>query len=127
VKSITNVTGSITFSRYGEMIYFRVVSTFATGMIMICPMKHRLTSRLKGLSLGGFFGAMHIDECLWMHVCGCSVLAAKNLGLDAYDSFLDHTYLVDRTTTIREYFQAGLGVGIMDEQPPVALRERYGG
>lgn len=55
------------------------------------------------------------------------VLAAKNLGLDAYDSFLDHTYLGDRTTTIRKYFQAGLGVGIMDEQPPVALRERYGG
>ena len=62
-----------------------------------------------------------------VHACGCSVLAAKNLGLDAYDSFLDHTYLGDRTTTIREYFQAGLGVGIMDEQPPYALRERYGG
>lgn len=55
------------------------------------------------------------------------VLAAKNLGKDAYDSFLDHTYLGDRTTTIRRYFEAGLGVGVMDEHPPEALRERYGG
>ncbi|KAG0584864.1 hypothetical protein KC19_3G240500 [Ceratodon purpureus] len=55
------------------------------------------------------------------------VLAAKNLGSDAYDSFLDHTYLGDRTTTIRKYFEAGLGVGVMDEEPPAALRDRYGG
>lgn len=55
------------------------------------------------------------------------VLAAKNLGIDAYNSFLDHTYLGDRTTTIRKYFEAELGVGVMDEQPPEVLRERYGG
>jgi hypothetical protein len=62
-----------------------------------------------------------------MHVCGCSVLAAKNLGMDAYDSFLDHTYLGDRKTTIRKYFEAGLGVGVMDELPPEAWKERYSG
>lgn len=62
-----------------------------------------------------------------VHTCGRSVLAAKNLGMGAYDSFLDHTYLGDRTTTIRKYFEAGLGVGVMDERPPEALRDRYGG
>lgn len=55
------------------------------------------------------------------------VLAAKNLGEDAYESFLDHTYVADRRTTIRTYFKHGLGVGIMNEKPPEALRERYGG
>lgn len=59
--------------------------------------------------------------------CLCSVLAAKNLGLDEYNSFLDHTYLGDRTTTIRQYLESGLGVGVMEELPPIALQERYGG
>ena len=62
-----------------------------------------------------------------VHACGCSVLAAKNLGSDAYNNFLDHTYLGDRTSTIRKYFEVGLGVGIMDEQAPLSLRDRYGG
>jgi len=55
------------------------------------------------------------------------VLAAKKLGLDEYNSFLDHTYLGDRTTTIRQYLESGLGVGVMEELPPIALQERYGG
>jgi hypothetical protein len=33
--------------------------------------------------------------------------------MDADDSFLDHMYLGDRKTT----FEAGLGVGVMDELP----------
>lgn len=54
------------------------------------------------------------------------VLAAKNLGEAAYDNFLDHTFLGDRKTTIREYL-ASTGSGIMEEEPPEALRGRYGG
>uniref|UniRef100_A0A0E0L1H4 Uncharacterized protein n=1 Tax=Oryza punctata TaxID=4537 RepID=A0A0E0L1H4_ORYPU len=54
------------------------------------------------------------------------VLAAKNLGEPAYINFLDHTYLGDRTTTIREYL-ATTGAGIMEEEPPESLKSRYGG
>lgn len=56
----------------------------------------------------------------------CSVLAAKNLSDAAYSNFLDHTFLADRKTTIREYL-ATTGSGIMEEEPPEALRARYGG
>ncbi|CAI9119036.1 OLC1v1020685C1 [Oldenlandia corymbosa var. corymbosa] len=54
------------------------------------------------------------------------VLAAENLGVDAYNNFLDHTYLGDRKTTIREYL-ATTGSGIMEEEPPESLKMRYGG
>ncbi|KAL5713183.1 hypothetical protein ACHQM5_015285 [Ranunculus cassubicifolius] len=54
------------------------------------------------------------------------VLAAKNLSDIAYNNFLDHTFLGDRKTTIREYL-ATTGSGIMEEQPPEALKNRYGG
>ncbi|KAK1315636.1 hypothetical protein QJS10_CPA05g00324 [Acorus calamus] len=53
------------------------------------------------------------------------VLAAKNLGQAAYDNFLDHTFISDRKTTIREYL-ATTGSGIMEEEPPEHLRSRYG-
>ncbi|BBM98375.1 hypothetical protein MPTK1_1g12980 [Marchantia polymorpha subsp. ruderalis] len=53
------------------------------------------------------------------------VLAAKNLSQAAYESFLDHTYLGDRTTTIRQHLASN--ERIMQEEPPLALRERYGG
>lgn len=56
----------------------------------------------------------------------CSVLAAKNLSDMAYDNFLDHTFLGDRGTTIREYL-AHSGSGIMKEEPPEDLKHRYGG
>lgn len=55
-----------------------------------------------------------------------SVLAAKNLGDTAYSNFLDHTYLADRQTTIRQYL-ATAGSGIMEEEPPESLKTRYGG
>ncbi|KAH6757262.1 hypothetical protein C2S53_020911 [Perilla frutescens var. hirtella] len=54
------------------------------------------------------------------------VLAAKNLSDMAYDNFLDHTFLGDRRTTIREYL-ATSGSGIMEEEPPEDLKHRYGG
>ena len=53
------------------------------------------------------------------------VLAAKNMGRDCYDSFLDETFLVDRCTTVREYLQKFPQV--MDILPPPELAERYGG
>lgn len=56
----------------------------------------------------------------------CSVLAAKNLGEEAYNNFLDHTFLADRQTSINEYL-ATTGSGIMEEEPPESLKERYGG
>jgi hypothetical protein len=53
------------------------------------------------------------------------VLAAKNLSKEAHDSFLDHTYLGDRSTTIRQHLAKDQQ--IMAEEPPPLLRERYGG
>lgn len=53
------------------------------------------------------------------------VLAAQGLGKEAEDSFLDHTYLGDRGTTIREHLARDLS--IMKELPPPELKERYSG
>ena len=53
------------------------------------------------------------------------VLAAERLGGVAYESFLDDTYLVDRTTTIRQYLAAYPEV--MTTLPPPELAARYGG
>eukprot|EP00547_Thalassionema_nitzschioides_P006610 CAMPEP_0194211614 /NCGR_PEP_ID=MMETSP0156-20130528/10700_1 /TAXON_ID=33649 /ORGANISM="Thalassionema nitzschioides, Strain L26-B" /LENGTH=243 /DNA_ID=CAMNT_0038939223 /DNA_START=88 /DNA_END=819 /DNA_ORIENTATION=- len=53
------------------------------------------------------------------------VLAAKAMGQECYDSFLDETFLVDRTTTIRSYLESN--PQIMITEPPPGLRERYGG
>ncbi|CAA6661974.1 unnamed protein product [Spirodela intermedia] len=47
------------------------------------------------------------------------VLAAKNLGQEAYDNFLDHTFIADRETSIRQYLSS-TGSGIMQEEPPEA-------
>ncbi|CAK9228238.1 unnamed protein product [Sphagnum troendelagicum] len=55
------------------------------------------------------------------------ILASKNLGPDAYENFLDHSYLGDRTTTIRKYLESPIGRGIMDEVVPASLHDRYGG
>lgn len=54
------------------------------------------------------------------------MLAAKNLGDEAYNDFLDHTFLGDRKTSIREYL-ASTGAGIMEDEPPEDLKFRYGG
>lgn len=54
------------------------------------------------------------------------VLAAKSLGDEAYNNFLDHTFIADRKTTIRKYFEK-MGTSIMDEEPPESLKTRYGG
>lgn len=56
----------------------------------------------------------------------CSLLAAKSVSDVAYNNFLDHSFLADRKTTIREYL-ATTGLGIMEEEPPESLKARYGG
>jgi len=53
------------------------------------------------------------------------VLAAKKLSDDISNNFLDHTYLADRKTTIRQYLEQK--PDIMTELPPENLRERYNG
>ncbi|XP_014499135.1 uncharacterized protein LOC106760187 [Vigna radiata var. radiata] len=78
------------------------------------------------------YGRWNIDKIWRDDVLPCRVylrhcvLAAKNLGETAYNNFLDHTYLADRKTSIREYL-ATTGSGIMEEQPPESLKHRYGG
>lgn len=54
------------------------------------------------------------------------ILAAKNLADEAYNNFLDHTFLGDRKTTIREYLVT-TGSGIMEEEPPESIKAFYGG
>lgn len=61
--------------------------------------------------------------------CACYLrhcaLAAERLGPLAHASFLDETYLCDRTTTVRAYLDAHPEV--LTTLPPEELRERYGG
>lgn len=77
-----------------------------------------------------YFHSNYYSYELWAKVDDqtsiCSVLAAKNLSEVAYNNFLDHTFLGDRKTTIREYL-ATTGSGIMEEEPPESLKTRYGG
>ncbi|KAK6772761.1 hypothetical protein RDI58_027999 [Solanum bulbocastanum] len=78
------------------------------------------------------YGRYNIDKIWRDDIFPCRVylrhcvLAAQNLCDLAYDNFLDHTFLGDRRTTIREYLST-TGSGIMDEEPPELLKERYGG
>ncbi|KAK3016351.1 hypothetical protein RJ639_005735, partial [Escallonia herrerae] len=59
-------------------------------------------------------------SCLAVFIFG----TAKNLGDAVYNNFLDHTFLGDRCTTIRDYL-ATTGSSIMDEEPPELLKIRY--
>ena len=53
------------------------------------------------------------------------VLAAQWLGAEAYASFLDGTFLSDRTTTLRQHLAAN--PDILEELPPPSLIGRYSG
>jgi len=53
------------------------------------------------------------------------VLAATKLGDACLNSFLDDTFLIDRTTTLRLYLEQHPEV--METLPPPELAERYGG
>jgi hypothetical protein len=53
------------------------------------------------------------------------VLAAKGFCAEAYESFLDATYLSDRVTTVRQHLQNN--PEILQELPPPELVGRYSG
>lgn len=53
------------------------------------------------------------------------VLAAQHFCPEAYENFLDQTYLGDRTTTVRQYLK--VHPDIMQELPPPSLAQRYCG
>eukprot|EP00258_Populus_trichocarpa_P049535 XP_024465554.1 uncharacterized protein LOC112328829 [Populus trichocarpa] len=78
------------------------------------------------------YGRYNIDKIWRDDILPCRaylrhcVLAAKNLSDAAHSNFLEHTFLGDRKTTIREYL-ATTGAGIMEEEPPESLKTRYGG
>lgn len=52
-------------------------------------------------------------------------LAAKSMGDECLDSFLDETVLVDRQTTVREYLKENPRV--LETEPPPSLVGRYSG
>jgi hypothetical protein len=56
------------------------------------------------------------------HCC----LAAQNMGPTCYDSFLDETFLVDRTTTLRQYLQQYPRL-LQEIVVPPELQDRYCG
>ncbi|XP_011622831.1 uncharacterized protein LOC18432782 isoform X2 [Amborella trichopoda] len=78
------------------------------------------------------FGRLNIFKIWRDDVLPCRVylrhcvLAARNLNEEAYNNFLDHTFLADRKTTIREYL-ANAGSGVMEEEPSESVRGRYDG
>jgi len=53
------------------------------------------------------------------------VLAARNAPDYVTDSFLDDTFLADKTTPLRAYLEAT--PELMDTEPPAEFRERYSG
>uniref|UniRef100_A0A7S4EK54 Uncharacterized protein n=1 Tax=Pseudo-nitzschia australis TaxID=44445 RepID=A0A7S4EK54_9STRA len=54
-------------------------------------------------------------------------LAAKSMGPDCLDSFLDETFLADRTTTIRQYLQEREPDLVETTIPPPEVEGRYSG
>lgn len=53
------------------------------------------------------------------------VLASQKQGEDVYNNFLDHTFLGDRKTTVRQWLEQN--PSIMTELPPPHLIDRYSG
>jgi hypothetical protein len=68
-------------------------------------------------------GGVSILPCrVYLRHC---VLAARSLGPAAEASFLDHTFLSDRATTLRRHLEGN--PTIMEEEPPPSLVDRYSG
>lgn len=87
---------------------------------------HAALSLLARPFIGVSWKKLHVSRTqMLLRSCLCSVLAAQNLSEEAYTSFLDHTYLADRRTTVRQHLDAN--PQIMLELPPPELAERYGG
>ncbi|KGN47414.1 uncharacterized protein LOC101211619 isoform X1 [Cucumis sativus] len=79
-----------------------------------------------------YYGRHNVDKIWRDDILPCRVylrhciLAAKGVDDVAYNNILDHTFLGDRCTTIREYLVTN-GSSIMEEEPPKSLKFRYGG
>lgn len=74
-------------------------------------------------TIWGFERDSGLRPCpLYLRHC---VLAATSMGEECYNSFLDDTYLVDRTTPLRGYLEQN--TQIMSMEPPPELAVRYGG
>ena len=91
------------------------------------PLGHRYLA--PGCAEGEVHGALTTCDPGGVRPCAVylrhCVLAAERMGAACYASFLDDTYLVDRSTTIRQYLAQHPEV--MSTPPPPALAERYGG
>ncbi|KAG5555152.1 hypothetical protein RHGRI_012626 [Rhododendron griersonianum] len=85
-------------------------------LVAACAVKRSISSDMDDITFTRF-GAM--ISYLAVFIFG----TAKSLGDAAYNNFLDHTFLGDRKTTIREYL-ATTGSGIMEEEPPELLKTR---
>mmetsp|Transcript_16380 Transcript_16380/g.40382 ORF Transcript_16380/g.40382 Transcript_16380/m.40382 type:complete len:83 (+) Transcript_16380:706-954(+) len=68
--------------------------------------------------------SMGLNEEAWVYLRHC-VLAVQKQGNEVLDDFLDHTFLYDRKTTIRNHLESN--DGIMKEKPPESLMSRYNG
>jgi hypothetical protein len=95
--------------------------------------REQYLERLSRYNLPGIWsreGGLGSDD-IHKNILPCSVylrhcvLGAKSMSDDCLQSFLDETYLVDRTTTIREYLD--IHPEIMQTLPPESVRGRYSG
>ncbi|KAG5555155.1 hypothetical protein RHGRI_012626 [Rhododendron griersonianum] len=114
-------TGTIYFAvlcaRFSDEEYLQIRckgSSYSAGSLQ--AVKRSISSDMDDITFTRF-GAM--ISYLAVFIFG----TAKSLGDAAYNNFLDHTFLGDRKTTIREYL-ATTGSGIMEEEPPELLKTR---
>ncbi|XP_031390799.1 uncharacterized protein LOC116203263 [Punica granatum] len=89
-RSIFNTMDDMVLIRSGGMFY-----------LVVCILDTADTDRMENITAG-----------LMISLRLANVLAAENLGEAVYDNFLDHIYLADCKTTIREYLETS-GSGIM--------------
>ncbi|KAK2990304.1 hypothetical protein RJ640_014756 [Escallonia rubra] len=111
-------------ARYSDEEYFQNRCKDTAGAVCYQEAKRSISNVTDDMT---FTRSGETISCLAVFIFGTGdVLAAKNLGDAVYNNFLDHTFLGDRCTTIREYL-ATTGSSIMDEEPPELLKIRYGG
>lgn len=108
-------------------LFFWLHGPYISAWLGYCPIVLKsLKSKQRCATLLANDAIATTDELTKILKIFCSVLAAKNLSDTVYDNFLDHSFLADRKTTIREYLSTS-GSGIMEEEPPEELKHRYGG
>jgi len=122
--------------RFEEVNYENLDGTPASDTIMICAHWNdidykRVKCHNSEEEFHKKYGQYGIDKVWCDDVFPCRpylrhcVLAATKLGEVILNNFLDHTYLADRKTTIRQYLTQK--PEIMTELPPANLGDRYNG